>query len=99
MKESESIGSSREYEEYMNDILKSQKEEEKEDKNQDSGFNIEEETNKRKDYTSMMQEKGIEMFQMMKMMCPKCLSVATSKVSEDDKTLLKSQMSEVFANI
>jgi len=48
---------------------------------------------------NMMQEKGIEMFLMMKMMCPKCLSVATSKASEDDKNILKSQMSEVFANI
>ena len=48
---------------------------------------------------NMMQKKGIEMFQMMKMMCPKCLSVATSKASEDDKIILKSQISEVFANI
>ena len=46
-----------------------------------------------------MQQKGIEMFQMMKMMCPKCLTVATSNVSEDDKNALKSQMSEIFANI
>ena len=46
-----------------------------------------------------MQQKGIEMFQMMKMMCPKCLSVATSEASEDDKMVFKSQMSEVFANI
>ena len=47
---------------------------------------------------NMMQQKGIEMFQMMKMMCPKCLSVATSNASEDDKNILKSQMSEVFDN-
>jgi hypothetical protein len=46
-----------------------------------------------------MQQKGIEMFEMMKKMCPKCLSVATSKVSEEDKNIFKSQMSEVFANI
>ena len=46
-----------------------------------------------------MQEKGIEIFQMMKMMCPKCLSVATSKSSADDKDALKAHMSEVFANI
>ena len=48
---------------------------------------------------NMMQQKGIDMFQMMNMMCPKCLSVATSKASENDKNILKSQMSEVFANI
>ena len=48
---------------------------------------------------NMMQEKGIDMFQMMKMMCPKCLSVATSNASEDDKKVLKSQMSEVFSTI
>jgi hypothetical protein len=48
---------------------------------------------------NMMQKKGIEMLQMMKMMCPKCLSVATSKASEGDKLVLKSQMSEVFDNI
>jgi hypothetical protein len=35
----------------------------------------------------------------MQMMCPKCLSVATSEVSESDKDALKAQMSEVFANI
>ena len=46
-----------------------------------------------------MQQKGIEMFQMMKMMCPKCLSVATSNASENEKKILKSQMSEVFDNI
>ena len=48
---------------------------------------------------NMMQQKGIEMFEMMKMMCPKCLSVATSNASEDDKNILKSHMSEVFENI
>jgi hypothetical protein len=39
------------------------------------------------------------MLQMMKMMCPKCLTVATSKVSADDKNAFKAQMSEIFANI
>jgi hypothetical protein len=48
---------------------------------------------------NMMQEKGIDMFQMMKMMCPKCFSVATSRASEDDRGELKSQMSEVLASI
>jgi hypothetical protein len=48
---------------------------------------------------NMMQHKGIDIFQMMKMMCPKCVTVATSKASEDDKNILKAQMSEVFANI
>ncbi len=47
----------------------------------------------------MMQQQGIDMFQMMKMMCPKCVSVATSNASEDDKNKLKLQMSEVFSNI
>ncbi len=48
---------------------------------------------------NMMQQKGIEMFEMMKMMCPKCLSVATSNASEDEKNILKSQMSDVLSNI
>jgi hypothetical protein len=48
---------------------------------------------------NMMQDKGIYMFQMMKMMCPKCLSVATSNASEDDKKELKSQMSEVLSSV
>ena len=48
---------------------------------------------------NMMQQKGIDMFQMMKMMCPKCLSVATSHASEDDKNKLKAQMSKIFANM
>ena len=48
---------------------------------------------------NMMQQKGIDMFQMMKMMCPKCVSVATSNASEDDKDKLKSQMSDIFANM
>ena len=46
-----------------------------------------------------MQQKGIDMFEMMKMICPKCVSVATSNASEDDKNKFKLQMSEVFANI
>ena len=48
---------------------------------------------------NMMQQKGIDMFQMMEMMCPKCVSVATSNASEDDKNKLKLQMSKVFSNI
>ena len=48
---------------------------------------------------NMMQQKGIDMFQMMEKMCPKCLSVATSNASEDDKTKLKLQMTKVFSNI
>jgi hypothetical protein len=48
---------------------------------------------------NMMQEKGIDMFQMMKMMCPKCVSVATSNASEGDKKELKSKMLEVFSTI
>jgi hypothetical protein len=48
---------------------------------------------------NMMQQKGIDMFQMMKMMCPKCMSVATSNASEEEKSDLKSYMSKVFSNI
>jgi hypothetical protein len=47
----------------------------------------------------MMQQKGIDVFQMMNMMCPKCVLVATSNFSEEDKSRLKSQMADVFANI
>ncbi len=47
----------------------------------------------------MMQQQGIDMFQMMKMMCPKCVSVATSNASEHDKNELKTQMSKAFSNI
>jgi hypothetical protein len=46
-----------------------------------------------------MQQKGIDIFQMMKMMCPKCVSVATAKASEKDKNELKSTMLNVFSNI
>jgi hypothetical protein len=35
----------------------------------------------------------------MKMMCPKCVSVATSNASEEEKSDLKSHMLEVFSNI
>ncbi len=48
---------------------------------------------------NMMQQKGIDMFQMMKMMCPKCISVATSNASEDDRRELKSQMAEALSSI
>ncbi len=48
---------------------------------------------------NMMEEKGINMFEMMRMMCPKCIAVATEKASEEEKENLKSQMTEAFANI
>jgi hypothetical protein len=48
---------------------------------------------------NMMQQKGIDMFEMMKMMCPKCVAVATSNASEEEKTKLKSDMREIFSNI
>ena len=48
---------------------------------------------------NMMQQKGIDMFEMMKMMCPRCLSVATSDASEEEKIKLKSEMTEIFSNI
>ncbi len=48
---------------------------------------------------SMMKEKGIDMFRMMEMMCPKCLSVATSNATQDEKHKLKSQMTRVFSEL
>jgi hypothetical protein len=48
---------------------------------------------------NQMQEKGINMFEMMRMMCPKCVSVATSQASEADKQKLKTDMIEVFSKI
>jgi hypothetical protein len=48
---------------------------------------------------NQMQEKGINMFEMMRMMCPKCVSVATSQASDEDKDKLKSDMTEVFSKI
>jgi hypothetical protein len=48
---------------------------------------------------NQMQEKGINLFDMMRMMCPKCVSVATSQASDEDKKKLKSDMTEVFAKI
>lgn len=48
---------------------------------------------------NQMQEKGINIFDMMRMMCPKCVSVATSQASEEDKEKLKSDMTEVFSTI
>ena len=48
---------------------------------------------------NMMQEKGIAPLEMMKKMCPKCISVASAWISEEEKTQLKSHMSEVFASL
>ncbi len=48
---------------------------------------------------NMMEQRGIDMLEMMKIMCPKCLSVATSNASMEDKKQLKSQITEVFADI
>jgi hypothetical protein len=48
---------------------------------------------------NIMQQKNIDIFQMMKMMCPKCVSVATSNASEADKNNLKSEILKVFSNI
>ena len=46
-----------------------------------------------------MQNKGIDMFKMMQMMCPKCLSVVTAQASSEDKEKLKNQMSEVLTKL
>lgn len=43
--------------------------------------------------------KKFMMQKMMPMMCPKCLSVATSQASDEDKEKLKSDMNEVFSKI
>jgi hypothetical protein len=47
----------------------------------------------------MMEQKGIDMFEMMKKMCPKCLSVATSRASGEEKARLKSQMTDFVDKI
>ena len=48
---------------------------------------------------NMMQDKGIDMFAMMGMMCPKCVSVASAEASSEEKAKLKEQMSSVFAEL
>jgi len=48
---------------------------------------------------NMMQEKGMDMFAMMGMMCPKCVSVASAEASSEEKAKLKEQMSRVFAEL
>jgi hypothetical protein len=47
----------------------------------------------------MMEQKGIDMFEMMKKMCPKCLSGATSRASGEEKARLKSQMTDFVDKI
>ena len=46
---------------------------------------------------SAMQDKGMDMFAMMGMMCPKCISVASAQTSSEDKAKLKEQMSSALA--
>jgi hypothetical protein len=46
-----------------------------------------------------MEQKGISMMEMMKKMCPKCVSVATSAASEEEKGKLKAEMTELFAGL
>lgn len=48
---------------------------------------------------ALMEEKGIDMFRMMEMMCPKCLSAVTSKATEEEKRKLKAQMTRVFSEL
>jgi hypothetical protein len=48
---------------------------------------------------NQMLEKGINMLEMMRIMCPKCVTVATSQASDEDKKTLKSEMTEVFSKI
>ncbi len=46
-----------------------------------------------------MEEKGIRMTEMMQMMCPKCISVATAKATGEEKEELKSKMQGYFSRI
>jgi hypothetical protein len=48
---------------------------------------------------NQMLEKGINMVDMMRMMCPKCVSIATSQASDEDKKKMKSDMTGVFSRI
>ena len=48
---------------------------------------------------NMMEQKGIDVLQMMEMMCPKCYSVATAKASDEAKDKLKQNMTNVFAEL
>jgi hypothetical protein len=45
---------------------------------------------------NVMQDKGVKPLQMMRLMCPKCISFATSDASAKDKKELKSEMSKLF---
>jgi hypothetical protein len=47
----------------------------------------------------VMEKKGIKMMDMMQMMCPKCISVATSNASGNEKKKLKEQMTRSFSSI
>jgi hypothetical protein len=48
---------------------------------------------------NIMEEKEIEVLHMMELMCPKCISIASTKISAVDKQKLKKQMSEIFEKI
>jgi hypothetical protein len=46
-----------------------------------------------------MQKKGINMIDMMGIMCPKCVAIATSQASNDEKQKLKAELTELVSNI
>ena len=48
---------------------------------------------------NQVQKNGIQVFDMMRLMCPKCVSIASSDASEADKRQLEKDMKEIFSNI
>ena len=48
---------------------------------------------------NQMQEKGIHMFDMMRLMCPKCVNIASSQAADKDKEQLKKDMFEIFSKV
>lgn len=46
-----------------------------------------------------MQEKGLELFEMLEIMCPTCLSAATADASPEEKNRVKEHMGAVFSEI
>jgi hypothetical protein len=46
-----------------------------------------------------MEKKGIAPFEMMKTMCPKCVSIATYNVSKEKKEEIRNEMTTLFERI
>jgi hypothetical protein len=47
----------------------------------------------------VMEEKGIKPSEMMKLMCPKCVNIATQNISDTEKKKLKTEMSKLYDGI